>query len=393
MTTLAATDISGTGATLNGTANPNGAPTTGWFRYATTNPGTCNDTFGTRAPASGGSTLGAGTSPVAYLQPVTGLSPGTTYFFCAIAQNGAGTSVGSVLSVHHAGRAHRHHRSRVEHRHHDRDAQRLRQPERRRDHRLVPLRHDQPGHLQRQLRHARTADQRLDAGRRHQRRQLRAGAHRRCRRTRPTTSARSPRTARASSFGSVRSFVTPPRADGADGGCVQRRQHGGHAQRLGEPERRHDDGLVPLRHHQPRHLQRQLRHARSRQRRLRPRRGQRRDAVRADADGPGPEHDLLLLRDRLELGRDFVRRGALVHDAGARRSRPPRRPPRSRRRAPRSTAPPTRARPPRPAASATPRPAPAPATTPSARAFPRRRRHHARRGHRRRRVHARPSPA
>ena len=45
-------------ATLNGTANPNGAATTGWFRYATTNPGTCNDSFGTRAPASGGTRAG-----------------------------------------------------------------------------------------------------------------------------------------------------------------------------------------------------------------------------------------------------------------------------------------------------------------------------------------------
>src|SRR2546430_12337631 len=59
-TTGAATAVSGTAATLNGTANPNGSPTTGWMRYATTNPGSCNDTFGTRIPATGGTSLGSG---------------------------------------------------------------------------------------------------------------------------------------------------------------------------------------------------------------------------------------------------------------------------------------------------------------------------------------------
>jgi hypothetical protein len=99
VTTNAATGISGTGATLNGSANPNGGPTTGWFRYASTSPGSCNDSFGTRVPTSGGANLGAGNSPVDYTQAITGLQPGQTYFFCAIAQNGAGTSVGSVVSV------------------------------------------------------------------------------------------------------------------------------------------------------------------------------------------------------------------------------------------------------------------------------------------------------
>ncbi len=96
-TTNAATNRTGTTATLNGSANPNGAATTGWFRYGTTSPGTCNDTFGTRAPSVGGSSLGAGSSSVAYSQGITGLTPGTTYFYCAIAQNTAGTGFGTVL--------------------------------------------------------------------------------------------------------------------------------------------------------------------------------------------------------------------------------------------------------------------------------------------------------
>ena len=62
VTTGASSSRTGTSATLNATANPGGDATTGWFRYGTVSPGTCNDTFGTRAPASGGSSLGSGTS-------------------------------------------------------------------------------------------------------------------------------------------------------------------------------------------------------------------------------------------------------------------------------------------------------------------------------------------
>jgi MYXO-CTERM domain-containing protein len=98
VTTSAASAVSSTGATLNGSANPRGSDASGWFRYHTVSPGTCNDTFGTRTPSSGGTALGAGGSAVPYQQPITGLAPGTTYFVCAIAQNGVGTGVGSVQS-------------------------------------------------------------------------------------------------------------------------------------------------------------------------------------------------------------------------------------------------------------------------------------------------------
>ncbi|MBX3131583.1 MAG: hypothetical protein KF718_33005 [Polyangiaceae bacterium] len=98
VTTEAASAVAGTSATLEGAANPNGSATTGWFRYATTNPGTCNDTFGTRAPTSGGSALGSGSTLTGYSQPVTGLTQNTTYYYCAIASNAVGTSFGAVLS-------------------------------------------------------------------------------------------------------------------------------------------------------------------------------------------------------------------------------------------------------------------------------------------------------
>jgi hypothetical protein len=88
--------VVGAAATLSGSANPNGATTTGWFRYSTINPGTCSDSFGTRVPASGGTSLGSGSAAVGYTQPVSGLTPGVTYYYCAIAQNSGGTGFGAV---------------------------------------------------------------------------------------------------------------------------------------------------------------------------------------------------------------------------------------------------------------------------------------------------------
>jgi hypothetical protein len=98
VTTSAASSVASTTATLNGSGNPTGASATAWFRYSTTNPGTCNDTFGTRAPTSSGVSLGAGATSVAFAQPITGLSPGVTYYYCAIASNTYGTGLGGVLS-------------------------------------------------------------------------------------------------------------------------------------------------------------------------------------------------------------------------------------------------------------------------------------------------------
>ena len=97
-TTAAATSAAPTTATLNGSGNPNGASATAWFRYSTTSPGTCNDTFGIRTPSSGGTSLGAGTASVAFGQPITGLLPGVTYYFCALVSNAYGTGMGAVMS-------------------------------------------------------------------------------------------------------------------------------------------------------------------------------------------------------------------------------------------------------------------------------------------------------
>jgi hypothetical protein len=98
VTTVGTLSVTASSSLLRGQANPNGYTTTGWFRYSTTNPGTCDDTFGTRAPVSGGTSLGGGTSTVLYSESVLGLSEATTYYFCALASNSGGTSFGSVLS-------------------------------------------------------------------------------------------------------------------------------------------------------------------------------------------------------------------------------------------------------------------------------------------------------
>ena len=161
MTTLRGDRHDDHAATLNGTANPNGATTTGWFRYSTTNPGTCNDTFGTRAPASGGTALGRQRAAVPFSQPLTGLSPGTTYYFCAIASELGGHGVRRGALVHHAAPP-----TVTTHRATLLDAA----PPRRSTATANPngatatgwFRYgtDQPGHLQRHLRHARSGERR-----------------------------------------------------------------------------------------------------------------------------------------------------------------------------------------------------------------------------------------
>ena len=89
VTTNAATSVASSSATLNGKVNPNGASTTGWFEWGTTSSyGNTTQTF------SGGS----GSSEVTMSWGISGLSPGTTYHYKAVAENSAGTSPGSDVS-------------------------------------------------------------------------------------------------------------------------------------------------------------------------------------------------------------------------------------------------------------------------------------------------------
>lgn len=85
-TTAAASDIGASGATLNGTVNPQGQSTNYKFQYGTTTA------YGSE---TGGSTLPGGTSSQAVSKGVTGLAPETLYHFRIVATNGAGTTVGA----------------------------------------------------------------------------------------------------------------------------------------------------------------------------------------------------------------------------------------------------------------------------------------------------------
>lgn len=99
ITTLTPAWFTSSTAQLYATANPNGFFSLGWFRYSQTSPGAaCNDTFGTRVPASGGLNLGSWTSPGNFGQAVSGLSASTTYYVCALGSNSNGTGMGLPVS-------------------------------------------------------------------------------------------------------------------------------------------------------------------------------------------------------------------------------------------------------------------------------------------------------
>lgn len=88
VTTNAATNVTGSGATLNGTVNPEGASTTYQFDYGTT------ASYGSSVPVPAGS-AGAGSSAVNESATLSGLQPSTTYHYRIKATNSAGTSFGS----------------------------------------------------------------------------------------------------------------------------------------------------------------------------------------------------------------------------------------------------------------------------------------------------------
>lgn len=103
VTTSVASGVTPTSAILAGTVNPNGQLATGWFRYSTTDPVTCNDTFGTKIvnPPTPGN-MGSGTTASPFSQNTDGqgdvLLSNTTYYYCAIASNASGTGFGNMRS-------------------------------------------------------------------------------------------------------------------------------------------------------------------------------------------------------------------------------------------------------------------------------------------------------
>ena len=91
VTTIAATSVGVTGATLNGSVIPNGLATNAWFEWGTDSTLASFSTTGTQA-------VGSGTTSQAINQALTGLTTGTAYYYRVAASNGAGTSKGNVLS-------------------------------------------------------------------------------------------------------------------------------------------------------------------------------------------------------------------------------------------------------------------------------------------------------
>ena len=87
--TLAATDVTVTSATLNGTVNPNGWATMYHFDW-----GTSVSFDSTTTPMSAGS----GFTPVAVNASLMGLAPETQYFFRAVGTSTSGTYIGDTLS-------------------------------------------------------------------------------------------------------------------------------------------------------------------------------------------------------------------------------------------------------------------------------------------------------
>ena len=86
-TTNAATAITSTGATVNGTVNPNGQATTYAFQWGLTT------SYGNEAPLPLAS-AGSGSTDVSVSLPLGGLASGTVYHFRVIALNATGTAAG-----------------------------------------------------------------------------------------------------------------------------------------------------------------------------------------------------------------------------------------------------------------------------------------------------------
>jgi hypothetical protein len=95
VTTGSATSVTESGATLNGTVNPNGAETKYYFEYGTT------ESYGSKTAEA---STGSGESNVEESKAVTGLTLGTTYDFRITATNSEGTTHGANQKVTPSGR-------------------------------------------------------------------------------------------------------------------------------------------------------------------------------------------------------------------------------------------------------------------------------------------------
>jgi hypothetical protein len=79
------TDVVATSARLGASIDPNGAPTTYYFQYSTSDTAACGLSSCATAPAPPGASVGSGYGDSAASQYVTGLSPSTTYHYRVVA--------------------------------------------------------------------------------------------------------------------------------------------------------------------------------------------------------------------------------------------------------------------------------------------------------------------
>jgi hypothetical protein len=89
--TYPATSIASNSATLAGVVSPGGSDTLVWFLYSTNS--SMSDALST-PPQD----VGSGTVPVPFTANITDLAANVPYYFQAVAQNGAGTAQGSVVT-------------------------------------------------------------------------------------------------------------------------------------------------------------------------------------------------------------------------------------------------------------------------------------------------------
>jgi hypothetical protein len=91
VTTLDATQVSGTSAVLNGNVTPNGSAASAWFEWGTDPALSVHGTTGSQS-------VGSGTTSLLVTVPLYGLPAGTPCYYRVVAGNSAGTSLGEIRS-------------------------------------------------------------------------------------------------------------------------------------------------------------------------------------------------------------------------------------------------------------------------------------------------------
>jgi len=91
VSTSPAAPVSPDNAVLNGDVNPRGLPTEAWFEWGT-------DPILNGFTTTPRQDVGTGAASVSAQQAISGLTPGTTYYFRVLAQNTIGTSEGTIES-------------------------------------------------------------------------------------------------------------------------------------------------------------------------------------------------------------------------------------------------------------------------------------------------------